>query len=353
MDNEHNRAKGQHRGQRPETHAKYREAIDACDSMEYIACNVSEIAREFGLSGVDLGRQLRTHYSEILANREQARERLGLSDGLPRGARPWCREQYADAVELLRSDRYITVMDAAQRCNVSYSGLEQHLVFYHRKLVENRIGIRMKAFRRQRKGEITGRGTLHLPSPALTEQYADALQLYRTTKKSVRTIAKETGVSLKGFYEYLQRWHLDLICRRMGISYEDGEKVDWSKVKKYNPATAEKYAGAIAKLKEGGHTTAEIAAEFGVHPDAFRQYLKEHEPELHATLGMTKTESGKSVSARSMEKYREAMHIYATTPESVKAIARRFGFNACAFSQFISRNFPELHELHKKNSVRN
>ena len=83
----------QRRGQRPETHAKYKEAIAACDSMDYIEYNVSQIAREFGLSGTNLGRQLRTHYPEVLEFRERARQRLGLDDGLPRGTRPWCREQ--------------------------------------------------------------------------------------------------------------------------------------------------------------------------------------------------------------------------------------------------------------------
>lgn len=56
----------QRRGQRPETHAKYKEAIAACDSMDYIDYNVSQISREFGLSGTSLGRQLRTHYPEVL-----------------------------------------------------------------------------------------------------------------------------------------------------------------------------------------------------------------------------------------------------------------------------------------------
>ncbi len=46
----------QRRGQLPATHAKYKEAIAACDrQLEYIECNVSEIAREFGLSGTNLG----------------------------------------------------------------------------------------------------------------------------------------------------------------------------------------------------------------------------------------------------------------------------------------------------------
>ena len=55
--------------------------------MDYIEYNVSQIAREFGLSGTNLGRQLRTHYPEVLESRERVRQRLGLDDGLPRGTR--------------------------------------------------------------------------------------------------------------------------------------------------------------------------------------------------------------------------------------------------------------------------
>lgn len=338
----------QRRGQLPVTHAKYKEAIAACDSMDYIDCNVSQIAREFGLSGTNLGRQLRTHYPEVLEVRERARQRLGLDDGLPRGTRPWCKEQYAEAVKLLQADRYITVQDVAESCNVSYSGLEQHLIFYHKELVENRIKVRKKAVRQQRKGKITGRGTIHAPKPETVEVYAEALHLYRTTPLSVRKIAKQTGVSLKGLYDYLQTWHKDLVCQRKGIAYEEGKPVDWSSVRRYNLATAAKYADAIARLKEGGLTTAKVAAEFGLQPEGFRQYLKEHEPELHASLGMKKTENGGIVAPHSIGKYGEALHIYATTAESIKSLASRFGFNGCSFSQFVRRQFPELHEQHQK-----
>lgn len=261
----------QRRGQLPVTHAKYKEAIAACDSMDYIDCNVSQIAREFGLSGTNLGRQLRTHYPEVLEVRERARQRLGLDDGLPRGTRPWCKEQYAEA-----------------------------------------------------------------------------LHLYRTTPMSVRKIAKQTGVSLKGLYDYLQTWHKDLVCQRKGIAYEEGKPVDLSSVRRYNLATAAKYADAIARLKEGGLTTAKVAAEFVLQPEGFRQYLKEHEPELHASLGMKKTENGGIVAPHSMGKYGEALHIYATTAESIKSLASRFGFNGCSFSQFVRRQFPELHKQHQK-----
>mgnify|MGYP000770083620 FL=1 len=233
------------RRQKPATRLKYRAAIEACDSMDYIGMNVSQIAREFGLEGTNLGRQLRTHYPEILEFRERARLRLGLNDNLPRGSRSFCKEQYAAAVELLRGDTYITVHEAADSCGVSYAGLKQHLLFYHKELVDKRIRTREKAVRQQRKGEITGRGTVHAPSPAMEEKYAKALELYRTTPMSAARIAAETNVSKKGFYEYLRTWHKDLICKRKGMSYEEGMPVDWSKTRKYNPATAAKYAGCL------------------------------------------------------------------------------------------------------------
>ena len=138
-----------------------------------------------------------------------------------------------------------------------------------------------------------------------------------------------------------------MVCGRKGIPYEEGKPVDWSSVRRYNPATAAKYADAIARLKEGGLTTAKVAAELGLHPDCFRQYLKEHEPELHARLGMKTTENGKMVSPQSMEKYKEAIHLYETTSESLKSIARRFGLNDCSLGQFIKRHFPELIERRK------
>lgn len=111
------------RGQLPATRAKYKEAIEACESLDYIEYNVSQIAREFGLNGTNLGRQLRTHYPGIIEWREKVRKLLGLGDNLPRGTRKVCKDQYAKAVKRLRADRYITVQEAAESCGVSYSGL--------------------------------------------------------------------------------------------------------------------------------------------------------------------------------------------------------------------------------------
>lgn len=63
---------------------------------------------------------------------------------------------------------------------------------------------------------------------------------------------------------------MDLVYRRKGISYEEGHPVDWSKTRRYNPATKTQYTDAIIRLKESGLPTAQIAAEFGLHPELFQ-----------------------------------------------------------------------------------
>lgn len=65
----------QRRGQRPETHAKYKEAVAACDSMDYIECNVSQIARLFGLNDRSPGQFIRRYFPEAVAkHREMVRQ---------------------------------------------------------------------------------------------------------------------------------------------------------------------------------------------------------------------------------------------------------------------------------------
>ena len=128
--------------------------------------------------------------------------------------------------------------------------------------------------------------------------------------------------------------------------------MDWSQVRKYNPATKVKYADAILRLKQSDLTTAAVAAEFGLQPECFRQYLKEHEPELYARQGMTKTKNGRAVSRRSMEKYAEAIRLYSSTSESLRSLARRFGLNDCSLGQFIKQHFPEAIEEHRRTVER-
>ena len=93
---------------------------------------------------------------------------------------------------------------------------------------------------------------------------------------------------------------------------------------------------------------AEVAAEFGLHPEVFRYYLHKHEPELARQQGMMKTANGKTVSRRSEEKYAEAVRLYGTTTETQKSIAARLGLTYNSVGGYNRRNYPEVIARHQE-----
>ena len=312
------------RGQTASARAKYGDAIAACGDAKYFEYNVSQIAHLFGLNPTGLSNQLRAHCPGLLERRELERRRLGFADNQQRGVRPWCREQYAAAVKLLRTTE-LTLPEVAERCGVSFTGLRQHVCFYHKDLQQTRSELRERAKTQKRKGHVTGSGRRHEPTPESRERYREAVRLYRNTAMTIK----------------------DVFARR-GAEYREGASL--SQTKQYKKPTAAKYAPAIERLRAENRPTSEIAAEFGLHPEVFRQYLKEHEPELYARQGMMRASNGRSVSRRSMEKYAEALRLYETTGEELKSIARRLGLNYNSLGGFIRRNFPELILRRRQNT---
>lgn len=199
-------------------------------------------------------------------------------------------------------------------------GLREHLLFYHKDLVRKRADKRERAKSGAKvRGALTGNGARHEPKAEQTEKYREALRLYRETAMTHRQIAEATGITVTGLRNHLRIWNRKLIVEHRGYECREGEAVDLSRTKQYLKSTAAKYAGAIACLKETGRPTAEVAKEFGLHPETFREYVREHEPELAARLGMTRLADGRQVLARSMEKYGEAVRLYETTTEPAPA----------------------------------
>lgn len=336
-----------YRGQTASARAKYGDAIAACGDAKYFEYNVSQIAHLFGLNPTGLSNQLRAHCPGLLERRELERRRLGFADNQQRGVRPWCREQYAAAVKLLRTTE-LTLPEVAERCGVSFTGLRQHVCFYHKDLQQTRSELRERAKTQKRKGHVTGSGRRHEPTPESRERYREAVRLYRNTAMTIKEIAEKQGLNPFSFTSYLQTWHREDVFARRGAEYREGASL--SQTKQYKKPTAAKYAPAIERLRAENRPTSEIAAEFGLHPEVFRQYLKEHEPELYARQGMMRASNGRSVSRRSMEKYAEALRLYETTGEELKSIARRLGLNYNSLGGFIRRNFPELILRRRQNT---
>lgn len=330
------------KGQTTEAHYKYRDAVAACDSIEYIEYNISQIARIFDLNCSSLASQLRRHYPEIVPRREKERQRMGISVNLQYGARKWSTKAYCTAIEMLQSSD-MTIEEVADACNVSHTGLREHVLAYHPQITQLREIKRIKAKGQNVRGMRNGCWTMHEPEQSSIKKYEEAIEIYRTTSTDVKTIARQAGLNLGAFRYHLRTWHPELMVQRRGFD----ENVPIKQTKRYKKSTAEKYADAIERLKSSDMPTSRVAAEFGLNPEVFRMYLKEHYPELTAVRGMTKANNGRTVSNRSAEKYAEALQLYETTPEPLKSIAQRLGLTYNSLGGFIRRNYPEAIEKHK------
>ena len=335
--------------QNPVAHAKYKDAVEACDTMRYIDLNVSQVARKFNLDGTALANFMRIHYAEILVQREEIRRRLGINDNKHHGARKVCVEQYSEAVELYRSTD-MTLPEVAALCRVSQSGLGQHLRFYHKDVLQEKRKNRKQAKEKRKRirGELSGNGRKYEPSPKTLQKYAQALALYRDTALPMKTIVQQTGVPAGGFRSYLHTWHKDLVLERSGIETYVDEKTDLRKARCRMKTVTAQYAEAIRSMKENPRPTAMVAAEFGFHPETFRNYLHKYEPELAGNLGMMRNKSGKLVSVQSERKYKEAIILYETTTENLKSIARRLGLTYNSVGGYVRRNYPEAIRRHQE-----
>lgn len=165
---------------------------------------------------------------------------------------------------------------------------------------------------------------------------------------TITEIAKATGVTKSGFAGYLHMWHRGDKLLRRGQEWDGDSEPDLINTKRSLKSVAVKYAAAIESLKENPRPVAEVAAEFGHHPEVFRDYLKHHEPELYALHGMTRRADGKLVKRSSAEKYCKAIQEYATTTEPLKSISRRHGIVYNSIMGYVIRNSPKEREMHRR-----
>ena len=191
------------KGQTTEAHYKYKDAIAACDSMEYIEYNISQIARIFDVGCSSLATQLRRHYPEIVPRREQERRRMGITINLQYGVRKWSKEGYANAVEMLQSSDK-TIEEVAEACNVSYTGLREHILAYYPQITKSREEKRTQATGQKVRGMRNGNWIIYEPGQNSIEKYEKAIELYRSTSKDVKEIVRIVGVNIGGFRHHLR-----------------------------------------------------------------------------------------------------------------------------------------------------
>ncbi len=238
----------------------------------------------------------------------------------------------------------LTIPEVAEKCNVSKGGLVQFLRFYHKGILESRACRRSAACGNDsfsRPGLLSGNGRVYGPKAETISLYARALELYRTTSMTVREIVAETGVPSEGFKAYLNQWHRGDQQQRRGSVWDGTSEPDLKSTPRYLKSAQSKYSQAIMSLKTSPRPVSKVAAEFGLNPDVFREYLRNHAPELAAAQGMTMLPDGKRVKKTSYEKYRGAIEEYAGSTESLRSIALRHGLVYKSLMGYMRRNCPD------------
>ena len=329
-------------GQSETSKVKYKDAIAACRSLDYIQYNLSEIARHFHLNPTGLGNQLRAHFPEVLYWRREEQTRRGILNYSQNKQQRTTKEQYEKAVDLLRSTDK-TIREVSDLCHVSFSGLRQHVLFYHKDLVEERRLSREKNKGNKIIGKKMGNNNSHQPHPSTVKKYAEAIRLYGSSTLTLKEIATVAKVSYGGFCAHLRMWNRYLMLGRRGVFNDD--RKNWADLPpgSYNRLSMiKKYSLAVRDLSQSESNTAEIARQHHLNPETFRDYLKRYEAALAEKNGMTYTSEGKYVLRRSMLKYQRAIKLYRTSSLPLTTIASRLGLNYNSLSGFIRRNYPAL-----------
>lgn len=305
------------RGQSRATHIKYREAIGACGDIAYVEFNISQIARMFGLSGTGLAAQLKVHYPDVIPAREALRKRLGIADGVHRGAKASSKAAYGEAVAAYR-DTDLTIREVAERFGISASGFGQHMRHYHHDAIEAKARRRRESRRdagERQEGALSGNGRPYGPKPETSGLYGRAFELYSGGRHTISDVVGETGVPPAGFRHYLDQW-------RRGARRKRKEG---------------KYGEAIESLRTKPRAVTEVAKEYGLHADVFREYLRKHAPDLADGQGMVRLENGKLVKKTAWEKYRPAIDEYRKEGGSLRQIALRHGLTYNSLLSFLKR----------------
>jgi len=345
-----NQYMGARYGQSPETEQKYREAVQACMSIMNLSLNVADIARMYSLDPQCLRGQLKRHYPEVIPRRNELRAMLGYAVLDQSRLHQSSMEKYVPAVKMLK-ETDLTVKEVAERCGVTYLGLQQHLIYYHKDVAELRLGKRMQALSGPVSvGEKDCNNRPVGPSATMQARYAPAIKMARETDLPLTEIALRCGVEPRGLQGYVQKWHRDLMEERQRKREEallQRKEAVRPKVSRAEIVRVQ-YTPTVDMIR-GGMSLSEAASAVGTSPDNLRSWLKSHYPEVLdiSRNGMTKTPEGVTMKRATYERYVVIAQYMAEHPgEGSVDVAKRFGVPVSSMNKVLARCFSDVWGKH-------
>ena len=345
-----NQYMGARYGQSPETEQKYREAVQACMSIMNLSLNVADIARMYSLDPQCLRGQLKRHYPDVIPKRNELRAMLGYAVFDQSRLHQSSMEKYVPAVKMLK-ETDLTVKEVAERCGVTYLGLQQHLIYYHKDVAELRLGKRMQALSGPVSvGEKDCNNRPVGPSATMQARYAPAIKMARETDLPLTEIALRCGVEPRGLQGYVQKWHRDLMEERQRKREEallQRKEAVRPKVSRAEIVRVQ-YTPTVDMIR-GGMSLSEAASAVGTSPDNLRSWLKSHYPEVLdiSRNGMTKTPEGVTMKRATYERYVVIAQYMAEHPgEGSVDVAKRFGVSVSSMNKVLARCFSDVWGKH-------
>lgn len=345
-----NQYMGARYGQSPETEQKYREAVQACMSILNLSLNVADIARMYHLDPQCLRGQLKRHYPEVIPRRNELRAMLGYAVLDQSRLHQSSMEKYVPAVKMLK-ETDLTVKEVAERCGVTYLGLQQHLIYYHKEVAELRLGKRMQALAGPVPvGEKDCNNRPVGPSATMQARYAPAIKMARETDLPLTEIAQRCGVEPRGLQGYFQKWHRDLMeerRRRREEALLQRKETAQPKVSRAEIVRVQ-YTPTVDMIRSG-MSLSEAASAVGTSPDNLRSWLKSHYPEVLdiSRNGMTKTPEGVTLKRATYERYGVIAQYMAEHPgEGSVDVAKRFGVPVSSMYKVLARCFSDVWGKH-------
>lgn len=334
-------------------HCKYEEAVEMYADSKLPLC---KIAVKCNVSLGGLGSYLRRYWRELILRRrgisyegKDPKDIKIVSSGQPSIV---SKAKYAEAVEACKSLEYIdlNVSQVARKFNVNGTALANYMRLHYEEIPIWRENVR----RMLGIGDNVHRGV----RPECEEQYVLAVEMYKSTDKTILEIAEICQVSIGGLSQHMRFYHKEVIRKRKAERKAAkknriiGKICGNGQIHCPQQKTVEKYREALELYKNSNLIIKEIVRKTGVPLEGFRNYLRVWHRDL-----MLERRGGEKVDCKEVyidlaktkcylkstaAKYGAAIDSMKNNLRPVTQVAAEYGLNADTFRSYLWEHEPDL-----------
>lgn len=334
-------------------HCKYEEAVEMYADSKLPLC---KIAVKCNVSLGGLGSYLRRYWRELILRRrgisyegKDPKDIKIVSSGQPSIV---SKAKYAEAVEACKSLEYIdlNVSQVARKFNVNGTALANYMRLHYEEIPIWRENVR----RMLGIGDNVHRGV----RPECEEQYVLAVEMYKSTDKTIPEIAEICQVSIGGLSQHMRFYHKEVIRKRKAERKAAkknriiGKICGNGQIHCPQQKTVEKYREALELYKNSNLIIKEIVRKTGVPLEGFRNYLRVWHRDL-----MLERRGGEKVDCKEVyidlaktkcylkstaAKYGAAIDSMKNNLRPVTQVTAEYGLNADTFRSYLWEHEPDL-----------